>query len=105
MPKQLTVIAHLVAKPGKVDETKQFLLSLVGKTRAEPGCVNYDLHQDDDNPAEFTFYENWSDRGEWDKHMETPHIKEVIARAPDLFAADIQVRLMTMISKDGAGRG
>ncbi len=37
--------------------------------------------------------------------METPHIKEVIARAPDLFAADIQVRLMTMISKDGAGRG
>ena len=104
MPKP-TIIAHLVAQPDKIEETKKFLLALVPQTRPEPGCIEYHLHQDNDNPAEFTFYETWADRGEWDKHMETPHIKEVIARAPDLFAADIQVRLMTMISKDGAGRG
>ena len=104
MPK-LTIIAHLVTKPDKIEETKQFLLALTAATRAEPGCIKYDLHQDDNNPAEFTFYETWADRGAWDKHMQTPHIREVIARAPDLFAADIQVRQMTMISKDDDGRG
>jgi quinol monooxygenase YgiN len=99
MPKQLTVIAHLVAKPGKIEDTRAFLLSLVGKTRGESGCVDYDLHQDDDNPAEFTFYENWKDRAEWDKHMEMPHLKEFAARKDELFAVEPQIRLMTMISK------
>ena len=99
MSKQLTVIAHLVAKPDKIEETREFLLSLVGDTRAEPGCVDYDLHQDDANPAEFTFYENWTSRAEWDKHMEMPYLKEFARRAPDLFAADPHIRLMTMISR------
>jgi len=98
MAKQLTVIAHLVAKPGKIEDTKAFLMSLVDKTRAEAGCVNYDLHQDDDNPAEFTFYENWTNRAEWDKHMEMPYLQEFAARKAELFAVEPHIRLMTMIS-------
>jgi len=99
--KQLTVIAHLVAKPDRIEATRDFLLSLVGDTRAEPGCVDYDLHQDDANPAEFTFYENWSSRAEWDKHMKMPYLEEFARRAPDLFAAEPHIRLMTMISAKG----
>lgn len=99
MPKQLTVIAHLVAKPDKIEDTKAFLLSLISKTRAESGCVDYDLHQDDDKPAEFTFYENWTNRAEWDKHMEMPYLKVFAARKNELFAVEPQIRLMTMISR------
>jgi quinol monooxygenase YgiN len=95
---QLTVIAHLVAKPDKIEETKKFLLGLVHPTRPEPGCVEYHLHQDNDNPAEFTFYENWTNRAEWDKHMELPHLTEFAKMAPQLFARDPHIRLMTMIS-------
>jgi quinol monooxygenase YgiN len=98
MAGELTVIAHLVAKPDTIEETKAFLLSLIEKTRAEPGCIDYDLHQDDQNPAEFTFYENWVNRAEWDKHMEMPYLKEFAQRAPQLFAADPHIRLMTMVS-------
>jgi len=98
MSKQLTVIAHLVAKADKIDDTKRFLLSLIADTRAERGCVDYDLHQDDANPAEFTFYENWTSRDEWDKHMGMPYLAEFGRRAPELFAADPHIRLMTMIS-------
>jgi quinol monooxygenase YgiN len=99
MPKQLTVVAHLVARPHKIDETRKFLLSLIDATRAEPGCIDYDLHQDDDRPAEFTFYENWKNRSEWDKHMETPNLHEFARRADELFAVPPHIRLMTMISK------
>ncbi|PDQ20202.1 antibiotic biosynthesis monooxygenase [Mesorhizobium sanjuanii] len=99
MSKQLTVVAHLVARPHMIDETKKFLLSLIDATRSEPGCIDYDLHQDDDRPAEFTFYENWKDRAEWDKHMETPNLHEFARRAGELFAVPPQIRLMTMISK------
>ncbi len=39
MTEQLTVVAHLRALHGQIEETKAFLLSLVEPTRAEPGCV------------------------------------------------------------------
>jgi quinol monooxygenase YgiN len=68
MTGQLTVVAHLRALNGQIEQTKTFLMGLIEPTRAEPGCVEYWLHQDNDDPAEFTFYENWTNRREWDKH-------------------------------------
>jgi quinol monooxygenase YgiN len=98
MPTQFTIVAHLVAKPDKIEATKQFLLGLVDPTRKESGCVEYHLHQDDDNPAEFTFYENWKSRADWDEHMKLPHLQEFAVRAKDLFAVPPHIRRMTMIT-------
>ena len=97
MTEQLTVVAHLRALNGQIEETKKFLMALIGPTRAEPGCVEYWLHQDNDDPAEFTFYENWTNRPEWDKHMEMPHLQK-LAEAKDKVFELQKLRLMTMIS-------
>ena len=41
---KVTVIAFHRAKPGKEDDLREALLSLCDPTRAEKGCINYDLH-------------------------------------------------------------
>lgn len=97
MAGQLTVIAHLRALNGQIEATKAFLTGLIAPTRAEPGCVEYWLHQDDEDPAEFTFYENWTSRAAWDKHMEMPHLK-AFAEVRDTVFELQKLRLMTMIS-------
>lgn len=97
MTKQLTVIAHLRALDGQVEETKALLMGLVEPTRQEPGCVEYWLHQDDEDPAEFTFYENWTNRAEWDKHIEMPHLQAVAEVNDKVFELQ-KLRLMTMVS-------
>ncbi|MBF9030920.1 antibiotic biosynthesis monooxygenase [Rhodobacterales bacterium HKCCE3408] len=97
MTEQLTVIAHLRALDGQIEETKKFLLGLVAPTRQEPGCVEYWLHQDNEDPAEFTFYENWTNRAEWDKHMTLPHL-EAFAEVKDKVFELQKLRLMTMIT-------
>ncbi|WP_157017261.1 putative quinol monooxygenase [Mesorhizobium xinjiangense] len=96
MTEQLTVIAHLRALDGQIEETRAFLQGLITPTRAEPGCVEYWLHQDNEDPAEFTCYENWTSRAEWDKHMEMPHLKEFTKVKDKLFELQ-KLRLMTMI--------
>jgi quinol monooxygenase YgiN len=103
MAGQLTVIAHLRALNGQIEETKGFLTGLIAPTRAEPGCVEYWLHQDDDDPAEFTFYENWTSREEWDKHMEMPHLKAFALVRDKVFELQ-KLRLMTMISDAASTR-
>jgi quinol monooxygenase YgiN len=94
---EITLIAVLVAQPDKIDETRDFLFSLVGQTRPEAGCVEYNLHQGTDNPAEFTFYETWTSRGAWDLHMTKPYVQEIAHRAKELLAVTPQIRLMRMI--------
>ena len=73
MPK-LTIIANILAKPDKIDFVKAELEKLIPITRAEAGCMQYDLHQDNENPAYFMFYENWESRELWQTHMNAPHL-------------------------------
>ena len=74
MPK-LTIVAHVHAKPDKVDFVKDELMKLIPITQAEAGCIQYDLHQDNENPAHFVFYENWESLELWQTHMNAPHLK------------------------------
>jgi len=71
---KLTIVANIKANPEKIDLVKAELEKLIPITRAEEGCINYDLHQDNDNPAHFVFYENWESRGLWQTHMNAPHL-------------------------------
>lgn len=73
MPK-LTIVANIYTDPSQVDLVKAELEKLIPITRAEKGCIQYDLHQDNDNPAHFVFYENWESRELWQTHMNAPHL-------------------------------
>jgi quinol monooxygenase YgiN len=37
------------------------LASLLEPTRSEVGCIIYELMQNEADPADFTFYEEWTD--------------------------------------------
>lgn len=76
---KLTIVANIIAKADKVELVKAELLKLIEITRAEEGCINYDLHQDNENKAHFLFYENWESRALWEKHMNNKHLQEYVA--------------------------
>ena len=71
---KLTIVANIQANPDKIDLVKAELEKLIPITRAEKGCMQYDLHQDNENPAHFLFYENWESRELWRTHMNAPHL-------------------------------
>lgn len=71
---KLTIVANIQASSDKIDLVKAELEKLVPITRAEKGCIQYDLHRDNDNPAHFMFYENWESRELWQTHMNAPHL-------------------------------
>ena len=73
MPK-LTIIGNILAKPDQIEQVKAELEKLIPITRAESGCLQYDLHQENENPAYFMFYENWESRELWQTHMNAPHL-------------------------------
>ena len=76
---KLTIVANIKAHEDKIELVKAELLKLVDITRAEEGCINYDLHQDNENPAHFMFFENWETRELWQTHMGNQHLQDYMA--------------------------
>lgn len=93
---RLTVVAKVVAKKGSVESVKTELLKLVAPTRGEEGCIDYTLHQDNDHPALFIFYENWENAACLEKHINSAHFQEYI-RAVDGLIEEKDVHKMTRI--------
>lgn len=70
----LTVVATLKARPGQEEALLSALQGLVGPTRAEQGCITYDLHRSADEPGTFLFHETWETRALWEAHMQSAHL-------------------------------
>ncbi len=74
MANKLTIVATIEAKKDQIDLIKSELIKLIEPTRSEEGCIQYDLHQDNENPEIFLFYENWESRELWQNHMNNDHL-------------------------------
>ncbi|MEM7171688.1 MAG: putative quinol monooxygenase [Pseudomonadota bacterium] len=75
----LTIVANVHAKADSIDLVKTELKKLIDITRTEEGCIQYDLHQDNEDPSHFLFYENWTSRELWQNHMNAPHLAAYMA--------------------------
>jgi len=76
MKTSLTVIAYIFAKRGEEQRVRTALLELVDETRKENGCINYDLHESEDNPAHFVMYENWRSTADLEEHARSAHLRD-----------------------------
>ena len=74
----LIVVAEMTAQSGKEDELRRTLTGFVAPTRAENGCVQYDLHEAQDAPGQFLFFEKWTSEAALDAHLGSPHIASVL---------------------------
>ena len=91
------VVAHIVAKPSKLDEARSMLEALVEPTRNEAGCLRYELMKNLSDETEFVFIEEWADEAALTAHFSTPHVRAAFAQAADLLAAPPDIRKYRLI--------
>lgn len=76
----ITAFTLIHGIPGKEAELKEHLLSLTGPTRAEPGCIRYDLYQSPSRKHEFLRFEVWASREALEAHKQTPPLRASFER-------------------------
>lgn len=94
----LTVVAEIIAKPGCEERLQEELLRCVEPTRAEQGCLQYDLHVATDRPGHFLFYENWTSREALDRHLATPHLERLSSLLPELAEGEARIATFERIA-------
>jgi quinol monooxygenase YgiN len=93
---QLTIVAKLVAKKEAIESVKSELLKLIAPTRNEYGCIDYCLHQDNNDPALFIFYENWESAACLEQHIKSEHYKAYFNAVDGLLEEKV-VHKMTLV--------
>jgi quinol monooxygenase YgiN len=80
----LTVVARVRAKAGQEVRLRQELQRVVVPTRAEAGCLRYDLHESTTEPGWFLLYETWKSEVDLQTHFQTSYLKAFFQMVPDL---------------------
>jgi quinol monooxygenase YgiN len=72
---QVTAFTLIHGIPGKEEDLKRHLLSLAAPTRAEAGCIRYDLYQHSTKKHEFLRFEMWASDDALEAHKKAPHLR------------------------------
>ena len=97
MSEAIHVVATLEVADGKAEETEEVLQSMLGPTRAEDGCVRYELFRDRKEPSRFVFVEQWRDGEALEKHGQSAHIAEAGGRLRGLLAGRPSIRRLEKV--------
>lgn len=91
----IVITAILVPKEGLEEQLLQELQKVQTASRAEAGCIRYDLHQSLDNST-FVLYEVWKDNEAVDSHIQSSHYQEYRANIADIVATREVHKLKTI---------
>ena len=89
--KKLTVVALFYGKKGTSKELKDELMKLIPPTRKEDGCIEYRLHQCNNVPENFIFYESWASKKHLDTHLKTPHLTTLGTKIEKFISKPVEV--------------
>jgi (4S)-4-hydroxy-5-phosphonooxypentane-2,3-dione isomerase len=82
------LVVTIDIKPGKTAEFLEAMLADArGSVANEPGCIRFDIIQDEQNPNRIYLYEVYRDKPAFEAHMKAPHFLTWQETVKDWFAS------------------
>jgi quinol monooxygenase YgiN len=86
-----TVLVIIESVKGKEESLKNALMDVIEPSRSENSCLEYRLHQDKNNPAQFVIYENWKSAELHQEQFKKSYITALGKKIEPLLAKPYQV--------------
>jgi quinol monooxygenase YgiN len=67
---EIVVLATAKAKPGREGDLEQALRDAAAATRAQRGCLQFELYRSAQDPAAITAFERWSTDEDPERHLQ-----------------------------------
>jgi quinol monooxygenase YgiN len=79
MPEELDIIARFHARPGCENGVEAALRAVSAPTRAEAGCIGYQVVRGMRDPSLFFIHSRWKDEAAFEHHATLPHTMKFLA--------------------------
>jgi quinol monooxygenase YgiN len=93
--KPFTLMVLVRVKEGEGKQLEEVFAKAVKATRKEKGCITYDLNRDTEDMTRYVVYERWKSVDALKAHLETEHIKSLLAALHDLLSGQPEPRVLT----------
>jgi len=90
--------ATLKSTAGNSELLKSHLLELVQHSTQEQACLQYDLHQAEDDENLFIFHEEWASQADLDVHNAQPYLKTFGEKAAAILDGGVTIYKTKKIS-------
>ena len=97
-------ILHAKTRPEKSDAFRSVFPRLRGNEPRRPGCIEYHMLRDKQDPTLFIFYEIWQSQAHLDVHSNLPHMKQFLEQRDEYLERDFEIRAIEMLSPSSASR-
>lgn len=97
-------ILHAKTRPERAEAFEALFRAYVEPSRAEPGCIEYHMLRDLEDPSLFIFYEVWQSRAHLDVHSALPHMVQFFEQRMEYLERDFEIRRIEMLSPSSASR-
>jgi len=104
MTEQYAFILKAKTRPEKAEAFERLFRAYVEPSRQEPGCIEYHMLRDQQDPSLFVFYEVWASKADLDVHSDLPHMREFFEQRMDYLERDFDIQLIEMLSPSSASR-
>ena len=93
------IAAEFRIKTDRIQDFQKLIAWQAGRSIAEePGCLQFDVCQMQDEPELFLLYEVYTDAKAFDEdHVKIPRFEEFIAKAGEMNAADPVVKRLSRV--------
>ena len=94
----VTCLIDMHFSPSDVESAAQLLLSTVGRTEAQPGCLSCRLTRDEADENRFRYHETWDSMTAFQRHVQSDEFRLVLVamdmccEVPDVMVGDLSAR-------------
>lgn len=97
---RIRVVARFAVKPEFVEEFKEAARrTMVEPTVKEPGCLEYDLCQDQADPTRFAMIETWEDQASLAAHLGQESLQKAVGALMHMAAEPPTVQRVRSVSR------
>ncbi|WNW13263.1 putative quinol monooxygenase [Pseudomonas sp. DTU_2021_1001937_2_SI_NGA_ILE_001] len=98
MSEPVSFILHAYTRPEKSAEFEALFRGHLAASRQEPGCIQYHMLRDREDPTLFIFFETWASQADLDVHSALPHMKAFFEQRMDYLTRDFEFRFVSALN-------
>lgn len=92
------VISKIKVKEGEVDAFVDLFKAMIEPTRQEVGCVQYEMHRDEEAPSTLVAVETWETRDAFDGHLISDHFKKIAPAMEKLMDGETDITICRRVA-------
>ncbi len=89
----LFIFARISPKNEHFEDAKQAIINILHQTREEPGCRQFELHENEVEKSLF-LYEEWANESALEEHYQKPYTSAVFESYKEWLAASVEITKM-----------